>query len=75
MYIETKNFGKCKILVLLNDTALIQLDKNIERYVIAIGISQAEGRWNIGYYSNNFEEACEIFNNVIDELYTTDFKV
>lgn len=35
-----KKFGKCKVVALFRDVALVELKNNVEKYVVTIGLSK-----------------------------------
>ena len=36
IYLENKRFGKCEIICTFKEVAIIELEKNFEKYVVAI---------------------------------------
>ena len=44
IYLENKRFGKCEIICTFKEVAIIELEKNFEKYVVAIGFSIKNGK-------------------------------
>ena len=57
VYFNHDNFGKCKILGFFKDVAIIELKNQVEKYVVAVGFSRKNRRWNSGYYYRDYDEA------------------
>lgn len=75
MYFEHKDFGRGEILCLFKDIAIIELENNIEKYVITVGFDFENKCWHRGYYCKNFKLAGEIFNNLLEDFYMVSFKI
>lgn len=75
MYFENKNFGRCEIICLFKDIAIIELENNIEKYVITVGLDFENKCWHRGYYCKSLKLAGEIFNNLLEDFYMVSFKI
>lgn len=75
IYLENKRFGKCEIICTFKEVAIIELEKNFEKYVVAIGFSIKNGNWIKGIYCKNFKDAGEIFNSILEDFYMVSFKI
>ena len=75
IYLENKRFGKCEIIRSFKEVAIIELEKNFEKYVVAIGFSIKNGNWTKGFYCKNFKDAGEIFNSILEDFYMVSFKI
>lgn len=75
MWFESKNFGKCEILCFFKDIAIIELEKNVEKYVVTVGLNYKSKSWNNGYYCKSLKVAGEIFNNLLEDFYMVSFKI
>lgn len=65
IYFESASLGKCKVICIAEDIALIYLENNYEHYVVAFGIDIAKKKWQFGSYYNELPDALEVFNEVI----------
>lgn len=75
MIFETENFGKCEVICLYKDVALVALENNYEKYVITVGLSLNNKNWLYGSYCKNFELAEDMFFNIIQDFYGISFKI
>ncbi len=75
LYFESKSFGKCEVLCFFKDVAIVELEKNTEKYVVTVGLDFKNKRWNNGYYCKNLKIAGEIFNDLLENFYMVSFKI
>jgi len=75
LYFYSKNFGKCEILCFFKDVAIVQLEKNIEKYVVTVGLNYKTKSWINGYYCKSLKVAGKIFNNLLEDFYMVSFKI
>lgn len=75
MWFESRKFGKCEIVCLFKDIAIIELEKNNEKYVVTVGFNFEKKRWKYGYYCKELKTAGEIFNNILEDFYMVLFKI
>ena len=74
VFLENKRFGKCKIIGTFKEVAIIELEKNFEKYVVAIRFSIKNWNWTKGFYYKNLKDAGEIFNSILEDFYMVLFK-
>ena len=74
IYIKNR-LGNCQLICFFRDIGIIELPNNYEKYVVAIGISITEKRWERGLYCLDFKEAAGIFNEILKDMYNASFKV
>lgn len=75
IYLNNKSFGKCEIICHFKEVAIIELENNIEKYVVAIGFSIKNGNWIKGIYCKNLKDAGKIFNSILEDFYMVLFKI
>lgn len=75
MYFHNENFGKCEVLCLYKDIAIIVLEKNAEKYVVASGFEFYNKSWCRGYYCRTLKDAGEVFNSLLEDFYMVAFKI
>lgn len=69
LYINHKTYGKCKVIALFRDIALVELKKNVEKYVVTIGLSRKENNWLKGMYYRKFDDAITAFGYFLQDFY------
>lgn len=69
LYIYHKQFGKCKVIALFRDIALVELKNNMEKYVVTIGLSRKNNSWLKGHYCKSFDNALDEFCNLLSNFY------
>ncbi len=72
---NNKNFGRCEIICFFKDVAIIELEKNIEKYVVTVGLNYTTKSWKNGYYCKSLKIAGEIFNDLLEYFYMVSFKI
>ena len=75
IYLKNKIFGRCEIICYFKEVAIIELENNIEKYVVAIGFSIKSGNWTRGIYCKSLKNAGEIFNSILEDFYMVSFKI
>lgn len=75
MWFESEKFGKCEILCFFKDVAIVELEKNIEKYLVTTELDFNNKRWNSGCYCKDFKLASQIFNNLLEIFYMVSFKI
>lgn len=74
IYIENPNFGKCKVIALFLDIAVLEVENNYERYAFVIGLSSKTNTWSKGYYYRDFSKAIELFSDYLQDFYEIRFR-
>ena len=69
LYIYHKKFGKCKVVALFRDVALVELKNNVEKYVVTIGLSKKNNAWLKGMYYKTFDDALSAFGYFLQDFY------
>ena len=75
IYIENKTFGKCTVICFFRDVAIVELPRDYEKFVVTIGLSIKNNRWNRGFYCKSFKDAGVVFNNLLEDFYMVSLKV
>lgn len=75
MHFNNKIFGKCKVICFYKDIAIIELEKNDEKYVVASGFNFNDKKWCRGYYCKTLKDAGKAFNNLLEYFYMATFKI
>ena len=73
IYVMNRNFGKCTVLCFFRNVAILELEHNYEKYVVAVGLSIKENSWQYGYYYREFKDAAKVFNNILEDFYMVSF--
>ena len=60
---------------IFKDVAIVQLEKNIEKYVVTVGLNYKTKSWINGYYCKSLKVAGKIFNNLLEDFYMVSFKI
>ena len=69
LYINHKKFGKCKIVAMFRDIAIVELKNNIEKYVVTIGLSKKKNAWLKGMYYRKIDDAMTAFGYLLQDFY------
>ena len=69
LYIYHKQFGKCKVVTLFRDIGMVELNNNVEKYVVTIGLSRKNNSWLKGFYYKNYDDAITAFGYFLEDFY------
>lgn len=61
IYFNKTNFGKCKIIAMVENNLLVKRNSEIEPYVVGAGFNFETKEWNWGHYFNDEKTAVEFF--------------
>lgn len=75
MYIDNPKLGKCKIIAIFLDIAILEIKNNkYTCYALVNGLSIKTNTWENIFYYKDFSKALEVFGENLQDFYELRFR-